>query len=288
MIAAISWIALTLRDSIGQLPDSLGALRLVHIAIAVIPAIVSVFIAAYIYFLVLSGIVPINASFCSVALPFFAAQAVRYLPGRIWGIFYLAQATAEWIPARYAVRANIVHFALTTLNSIMVAISVYAYYCKGMMLALMTYTGLLLLVYLILKTDLLQRAAAIITRDHAWRSSNISRSLLQLGLLQADWLFYVIACKLMLPGHFSSGDAVIITTIYAMAWLAGALAVILPGGLFVRESSFLWLSSLFGFNPADMFLFSIVTRILFTLSDVTCAAIGLGLMRANKERMLRR
>lgn len=282
MLSAIGWIALTLWDSIGQLPTSLGALRLDHIAIAGIPAMLSVYITAHIYFLVLSGIVPQTLSFHSVALPFFAAQVVRYLPGKVWGIIYIAQATAGWIPSRYTVRANIVQFTLMTFNSIVVATSVYAYYRKGILPALVTYAVLLLIVYGISITDLLQRAASLILRAHEYQRSNSNRvkNLLLLTLLQAEWLVYLTACKLILPGHISFGDSVIIATIYAVAWLAGALAIILPGGLFVREGSFLWLSGLLGYNAADMFLFSIFARILFTLCDVVCAVIGLALMRS--------
>lgn len=287
MLAAIGWIAFTVRDSIDRLPASLGALQLAHIVSAGMPAVASVLIAAYMYFLVLSGIVPLTASLRTVVLPFLVAQAVRHLPGKIWGIVYLAQATTGLVAPRHAVKANIVHFSLTTLYSLAAAASVYVFYRTGAAPALMTYAVLLLILYLVLRSDLLQRSASLIMRDHEYQRSRTRKDLAFLGLLQADWLFYVMVCALLLPAPFALGDSLIIAALYSVAWLAGALAVMLPGGLFVREGAFLWLSGLFGYDAADIFLFSLVARILLTLIDVACAVLGMVLMRKEKERSVR-
>jgi hypothetical protein len=276
-LSALIWIILALREYIGQVPASFAAVRASHLVLAALAAIVSVLVNAYVYFLVLCGVVPTRPPVRDGVVPFLGGQLVRYLPGKIWGMLYLTQATGEGIPARYVVRAGMVHLGLTLFHSVGVALCVYAYYSAGPRAALPALAALGLLVYGALRADVLHRASAFLLRDHHPVRSQDRRDLLLLALLEMDWLFYLVACALMLPGRVGLEDSVVVAAAYAVAWLVGALAFILPGGLLVREGSFLWLSGQLGFPAADMFMFSVVARVLFTLADVVCAALGAAL-----------
>lgn len=262
MLLALIWISLTIRNSLDQLSTSFVSLKWSSIALSFVPAITMIFITAYIYFLILSRSVPVPSA-QSVMKPFIASQVVRYLPGKIWGVFYQAQASSRWIPTRYTLKANIEHYILVNLNSIAVFISVFIYYREGIITALGVFAVCLILVFLVLKRPL-----------PFLHNRGDSKDLLILGLLQAEWLFYFIACVFILPSDYDIKSAMIISTSYAMAWLVGALAILLPSGLFVREASFIWITGLFGFNPVDMLIFSIVARTLFTLADIVSAFLS--------------
>lgn len=282
VLSAVTWISFTLWGSMGHLKTSLQTLEIRYVALSIIPAVLMVFITAYAYFLILSSMVPLIPAARTVMMPFITSQVVRYLPGRIWGIFYQVQVRDNLIQSHSIVKANFVQFALFSLNSVAVAISAYVYYIKGMTAGLITFTALATLLFFVLRASSLQRMTRIAVHEQQPLGVN-NRDLLILGLLQLEWLLYLMACALMLPGHVNFTDALIIASNYVVAWMVGIIATVLPSGLIVREASFIWLSSLFNFNPADMFAFSIVARVLFTLADIVSAALGVTLLRAGRR-----
>lgn len=286
VLSAVAWISFTLWGSIGHLKTSLQTLEIRYVALSIIPAVLMVFITAYAYFLILSSMVSLIPAARTVMTPFITSQVVRYLPGRIWGIFYQVQVRDNSVQTHSVVKANVVHFILFTVNSVAVAVSAYVYYDNGITAGFITFATLISLVFLVLKTSLLQRiaslAARISIREEQPRGVD-SRDLLILGLLQLEWLLYLMACVLMLPGHVNFTDALIIASNYVVAWLFGIIATVMPSGLIVREASFLWLCSLFSFGSADMLAFTIAARILFTFADLVAAALGVALLRAGRR-----
>lgn len=284
-LSATGWISFTIWGSIGHLKTSLQILEFRYIALSLIPAVLMVFITAYAYFLILSDFVPSIPPARTIMMPFVAAQVVRYLPGRLWGVLYQVQVRENSIPTHSVVKANAVQFALFSLNSIAVAVSAYVYYDKGILIGLITFAALMMLVFIVIRTSLLQRVASLTARiaiREVQHHSHNNNDFLIFGLLQFEWFFYLMACVLMLPGHVNFTDALIIASNYVVAWVVGIIATVMPNGLIVREASFLWLSSLFGFDPADMLAFSIVARILFTLADIVAAALSLAMLRGGR------
>lgn len=284
--SALAWIAIVLRGNTDQLFKSLTFFEPLHVGVSIVPAIISIYIAAYIYFLILSRTARPMPSFRQSILHFIISQVVRHIPGKIWGVLYQVQATEKWIKAGYTVQANIEHYILLNLNSIAIAASVFAYYRLGIMPATGVFFIFVFPIFLALKKSLFQQLASLVRLKSGGERPPIALSksrddIFIIGLLQMDWFFYFFTCALVLPSRFSIEDTVVVAACYAMAWLAGALATVLPGGIFVREASFVWLSGIFGFEPPDMFAFSIVARILFTLADVASAALIMILLYRN-------
>lgn len=285
MLAALMWIFIAIWESIGHLPLSIRSLEPWHVGLSVVPAMTMVFISAYTYSLVLYRTTTLQPPVRYVMMPFVASQVVRYLPGKVWGIFYQIQATMGYVSPKSTVRANFKHYILVCLNSLAVAVGVLTYYHYGIIMGLSVFTVSLAAVFLTIRASVLQysisliaRLRAINTESKRMDAQNNSKDLLILSLMQAEWLFYFMACALILPGYFDIEKVVIVATCYAVAWLAGALTIVIPGGLVVREGAFMWLTAMFGFNISDMLMFSLLARILFTLSEVACAALSLALM----------
>ena len=294
ILSALVWIALILRDNIGQLKTSVASLEPLNMGMAIVPAMLAIILNAFVYFLILSRISPARLSAKDVIMPFITSQVVRYLPGKLWGILYQAQATSRCISASNTITANVEHYTLVNLNSIVVAISILAYFCIGIATALGFFLVIQFLIFVVLRkaplTLLLSKFAritnvAISKKIMACNVEDDRNNLLIIALLQAEWVFYFLAFVFVLPLSFGGEEVLIIATCYAMAWLVGALAIVLPNGLVLREASFVWLAGLFGFEAADMIAFSVVARILFTLADVSCATLSMLLMR--KKIMVR-
>jgi hypothetical protein len=285
--ASIGWISASLWGSLDQMSAAISSLELGGFLLSVLPAMASIFITSYLYCLVLARYVPDPPPFLHVVRPFMISQVVCHLPGKIWGVFYQANAMTEWVEAGDTVQANAEHYILQNYNSVVIALSVFGHFQWGTTVALGIYVSALFLLLLVLRNSLLSRMIAVIMRTVAGRKVRFNpcrgkdNNLLIIGLLQADWFFYLLMFAIILPANFSLQDTIVIGACYAIAGFIGAMTIILPSGVFVREASFLWIVGSLGFDPIEMFIFSIVARTLFTLVDVACATLALSLIRGH-------
>ena len=83
-----------------------------------------------------------------------------------------------------------------------------------------------------------------------------------------EWLFFILAIYFCLPIGASLSDAAFLGAVYAIASIAGSLAIVVPSGLFVREAVFVYCSSLTGFETGDLIGIAIILRIVFTFADI--------------------
>lgn len=280
LLSAFIWIIVSLKDEYSRISASLVSLRPSYVGISAASVMIEALIISYIYYLLLSKTVVSLPSARRAVMSFIASRVVNYLPGKIWGIVYQAGAMGQSIPVRHMVRANIEQYLLVNLNSIAVVAGVFTYYREGIAAALITFAAALSIIYAALKASLSQRIMSIFmgkTEFFQYENRNGENDLLILGLLQVDWFFYILACAMILPAYSSIEDVVMIAACYSVGWIISSLASVTPGGLIVREASFIWFAGLFGYDPVIMFTFSIVARGLFTLSDVIAAALSLAL-----------
>ena len=282
MLSAISWICIAMRDSVGQLGNAIHSFGPYPIAMSLIPIMAAIFITAYIYFLILSRIVPFSLSARNVVLSFIGSQVVRYLPGKVWSIFYQMQTISKPIPARHILIANFEHLMIINLNSIAVAATLFIYYYQGVAMTFLVVPFMLLLILFVLRLSIFERVFYVasnrlnIVKGPFEGDINMHEKKFSiLALLQLEWIFYFMSCYLILPGHFSVEEVFIAASLYAVAWIVGALSIVIPGGLFVREASFLWLASLFISNTTELLAFSIIMRVVFTIAEVISAGLGM-------------
>jgi len=202
---------------------------------------------------------------------------VRYLPGKIWGIFYQVQATAKWISARYTINANIEHYALAQLNLIAVASGFSLYIFRGVIPALAVFFLVMTIELLVMRTHLVHRIMQVFSSPLSANKEPLgiiesnNKEVLILILFQAEWVLYILACAMILPEQYGAEDVIVVAISYTAAAFIGALAFVVPSGLIIREASFIWLSGLLGFEPADMLVFSISLRLIIMLSEIICS-----------------
>ena len=207
--AAVGWIAHRLWDGFDEVLAAISSLEPGFLLLSIVPAMISVFIAAYLYFLVLARSVPKPPPLAHVMGHFIISQVVRHLPGKIWGVFYQANAMTKWVEARATVQANIEHYALMNYNSIAMAISVFALFQYGTTVAMVIFSVALLLLFVALRLSLLKRIVSIIikittrSKESMDRSIENKHNLLIVALLQVDWFFYFLTCLIILPAYFS-------------------------------------------------------------------------------------
>jgi len=275
--SAMVWMFLLLRDSLDRLEVPIYLMNPADLVLSVFLLMVTAIIVSYVYFLLLGRVVPGTLPAMYVIAPYLTSQVVRYLPGKIWGVFYQVQAMSKLVHTGDTVKANIEQFALTNMNSIAVAACVYMYYGGMIGTALTVFAVAMTIMFLFIRSSFLRLTISIFSRS----TSSIKESFvakkckrknaLIFSLIQVEWIIYILACALLLPDNYYLNEVIIVSAIYAVATLIGGILLIIPSGIVVREASFIWLSSFLGFNVVDMFTFSIVFRIVDMVAETMCA-----------------
>jgi hypothetical protein len=89
-------------------------------------------------------------------------------------------------------------------------------------------------------------------------------------ILSLEWLFYFLAWVLMAT-PLDWVQAVTLSLYYSLAAFAGALTVVMPSGLMVREAGFLGLGILAGFPADQLILLGVLARLALTVADLVTA-----------------
>lgn len=99
--------------------------------------------------------------------------------------------------------------------------------------------------------------------------------LLAAGLTVAGWLTYGPHLLLPMADLGASGDSLylVATGAYALAWATGILTVIVPAGIGVREGAMVLALAPVLDSPRAL-VAAVVSRVMFTLADVSWAGIG--------------
>lgn len=261
----------------GRLTATIYLINPANLALSVFLLMVTVIVTSYVYFLLLGRVVPGPLPAMNVIAPYLTSQVVRYLPGKIWGIFYQVQAMSKWVQTSDTVKINIEQFLLSHMNSIAIAACLYMYYSKGIGAALIVLVVAMTIVFLFIRSSFLHTAISTFSGSPSATNESFAvkkynrKDGLVFSLFQVEWIIYILACAMILPENYYLNEVIIVAVIYAVASLIGWVAFMIPSGIVVREASFVWLSSLFGFDAVDMFTFSIVFRMANMVAEIMCA-----------------
>jgi glycosyltransferase 2 family protein len=199
---------------------------------------------------------------------FFQAQLGKYLPGSVWQYAgRAAAARAHGIPLRPVGLSLPVEFVASAAASGVVAALLLGWWG----LALITVVALLLLA-----TDRVVRPRR-----------RVLRSIIRATLLYLPaWLllgvgFWLCARGLVgVPAH----DIAFYTGAFAVAFLAGLLAIYAPGGLGVREAVLVALLS-GRVSASDALIVAAASRLILVLVDVSLAGIATATLRRGRPRL---
>lgn len=188
---------------------------------------------------------------------FFAGQVVSYLPGRLLGTAYLVNETQKVIPALTMVRMNIELILTIMMFNTLMALSIMAYYLVGLQASGgLAFLGLILFVvyhrmnlfdfFLNVSAKFLPKKfsdKALQAKTH--RPFEFKTIALMLIIFAIHWAAYLKAW-MCLKSAFAmlDGKAVfLLASAYSVSWFIGFITMVTPGGLGVREVSFVLLSS---------------------------------------------
>lgn len=219
----------------------------------------------------------------------------RYIPGSVWG--YLSR--GEWLHRGYGVSYSVANLGsivdiLVTLTSSGMVIGLYGLLAEPQ--PALRLGGLALLAGLPWAVYAAQRAAPRLPFLARWRQ-RFSLDTLEgitlpvwwrcLGIFCLQWLLLGAITLILIAAAapesvpaLTAGGLLKATFAFSLAWTAGFLILLVPGGLGVRELALSGLLvSLFGLTPAAGALAAILTRLIYSLAEAGWILYGLAASR---------
>ncbi len=259
----------------GKLDSPAANLRLGMVLLALLPVVCTLLAKALLHVVILRHGRPVPGNTLRNLSAYAHGQIVRYVPGKLWGIIFQSFLIAGTFSSKAIWEANFIQYVMTNTYTIVMLMFLYSALVLKTTSFFPVIAGLGVLLYVVLQRGYfsmlfnhmvgLFRWKAPVVEHTKWASEVVVIALI---LLSLDWIFYFLAWYLILPESMSWADAVLIAGCYAAGALIGVAVFIMPSGILVREASFIWVGALLGYATDTLFVYSIVARILFTVSDV--------------------
>lgn len=210
-------------------------------------------------------------------------QIVRYLPGRFWGLLYQINLTRGQIPSAVVTRANIDLMVISLAGNMLIPAAILCYFGAIPVWSCLAAAGTALVcLAILLKSNLFVILFKAILNNR-YLPDKLSAFLYALTEIRLDkkllvatplmfifsWLIYLPAWKtlsLAYPGLATMNYAVLCAW-YSIAWLIGFAAAITPGGLGVREASFIALAQ-HGMDSGLLAFIAVIARLWLILADI--------------------
>jgi glycosyltransferase 2 family protein len=290
-LASLVWVSLLLMDAWPSLAEQGPKIDLTMMAMGLGLALLASGLTFLAFVSIFRTAESSTLELRELAHLYFAAQLLKHLPGRVWGIGYQWAAGRKTHSLLSWLRANILHGVLATYFALWGATMVLA--CgNGFALALLSLAGGVGGYFVLWK------CASVIQ----WISFRLGRHVRPRGLLEilpaipvparirlfalfaASWIVYF-------AGWFFYGEAYLpiggeaglqMCALYLLAWFVGYVSLLTPSGLGVRELAFAWLAK--DFPPDAVALMAVIGRVGLLAVDLLLGAIFVPFQPRGKPR----
>lgn len=213
------------------------------------------------------------------------AQVAKYLPGAVWAFAAQVELGRDYrVPRRQNAAAVVISLAVAlgtglaigTATVPLASASAARHY--WWIMALAPVMAVLLLPPVLRR--LLDRAFALARRQPLERPMSTRGLLIAVGWTTAGWLLWGLQAWLLVNDLTGRGASVLPLACgaYALAWSAGILLVVFPGGIGPRELALV--VTLAPVMPrGSALLVALVSRVVMTVSDVSWATAGVAIGR---------
>lgn len=220
---------------------------------------------------------------------FFAAQILKYIPGKIWGIAYQITRSSKQIPIGTMARVNVDHTILTLAVNFVIAILFLGY--SGVYAISLAISAALVTIFAT-SIFMLGGADAILNRVKGFLPASLEKLSNRSDIKPLNWklVLVVVFVQIFAMGFYAFSWLVLanaypqlinvnlleIGMIYVVASSIGIVTMITPAGLGVREASFVALAIGLA-SPQELGFIAIVARIWFSFAEMTAGVIIVGL-----------
>lgn len=256
----------------GQWPRVLASLGEVSVA-ALLPAcgltFLGVLLTGFVWLLLVRGYGHGVTSLAGLPI-FFVGQLGKYIPGSLWTFAAQAEmATSQGIPARTTVAVGVIFLLVNVATALVLGGAVAVAGLVEIPLAPYALGALVVIAALSLAPCSIRRVAALLSVER-WCPRSPGILTLQIAaLMLITWSCYGAAVWVVLPAGV---PLMACAGAFAVAYLAGLVAVFAPAGIGVREVVLTaLLAPLVGVGAAGAA--AILVRFLLTLADWSIAGV---------------
>ena len=209
-------------------------------------------------------------------------QLARYLPGRFWGVLYQINAARKHLSSANVSKANIDLMIISLLGNLLIPLGILS--CLNNLPLWVFFTTLctIVLAYLLfyrsqffhMLYDRLCRMKLLPAKLTSFltelKDIRLGKKLLfsSLILFFGSWIIYLGAWKVLTQAYaLTESHFAILAAWYSIAWLIGFIAAFTPGGLGIREASFVLFAQQ-GIDTNTLAFIAVIARLWLMLADV--------------------
>jgi hypothetical protein len=279
LVAALALLAWTVRNQGSDISDRVSSLS-IQAAVAAEAAILASLGCSVLAWRLLLASLGSRLPLAAASRIFFFGQLGKYLPGSGWTLIgHMELARDLSVPRRRAIAASVLGLALGCLTATLLGGTVMALTTRSDLASpwwfLVIPPTLLMLVEPRILGTVLDTALRVARREPLEYRPTRRAMIAATAWSLAAWAMLGIHVWLLARdlGGSGSGLSLLVLGAYAVAWLAGFLAVFAPAGLGAREAvlTFGLTSSLSSGSAA---LLAVTSRLLITVADLLAAAIS--------------
>ena len=274
LLAGCIAIAWSLVDHWDEVAARLATVRSSEIALGLAMATLMMGCSALAFALLVHGDPARGSMQFRTACIYLVAQPLKYIPGRLWSVVYQVMKVGETVGTRAAISASLTHLGVTIIGSILV-------------FGLANGGGWLMFV-----------AGIGATLAWIWRGGfdryvampdssarSVAHVVYVFLAVCAEWICFIgVTWSICLALSVPAAHTLTLTALYAGAWLIGSFVALAPGGIGIREGSFILLSPLAGVSAEFATSFAFVARFAFIAAEAVSAGVALAVLSAKTER----
>ena len=295
VVLSFGWILSMIyrdRDGFSQIIMNMQPQSLLGLFYATICVCVSVVLLVPLFSLIIYQNTQRTLPLRYLARLFFAGQIVSYLPGRLLGTAYLINETQKIIPALTMIRINMELILTIAMFNTIVAASILVYFQWGWLAGAGLFTAGLVFFIAYHRMNLFdmflnilvklfpQKLSDKIGKTRTHRPFEYQAIFKMIVIFVIYWGMYLLAW-FFLRQVFPMIDnklVFILAATYTISWFIGFISMITPGGLGVREVSFVVLSSNYLSNQ-HMSVLSLFLRLWLIIVDLILFATSVVVLK---------
>jgi len=272
--------------------SALGQLDARWVVLAVLATIMNVALAGMVWRTVLADLgSPLRLRVA--ARIFFVGQLGKYLPGSVWPVVMQTELGRDHqVPRRRTATATMVAMLLSVTSALLVVLIALPLAPQvvpsGFGWAVLLVFPLVVLLHPAVLGWLVDHALRLAKRDGLAERTSLTGTLLATLWAIGSWIgsgLQVWALAVPLGAAANLRTAVLLIGGYGLAWAIGFIVIIAPAGAGAREVALAAvLTPVLHHNAADVVVVVLLSRVLFTVTDLMAAGTGLLLGRSYRGR----
>jgi len=217
---------------------------------------------------------------------FFVGQLGKYVPGSVWPMVMQAElASDHGIARRKTAAATMASLLLAIASALLVVVATLPF-VPDVLPDEFGWTPLLVVPLVVLLhprvlVPVIDRALRVLGRDPLDRRTTLRGTLRGTGWALLSWLFagvQVAALMVPLGAPATAHTFALAAGGYALAWAVGFVVVVAPAGAGAREVALAAVLATV-LRPGAVVVVVLVSRALFTLTDLALAGVGIAVAR---------